>query len=98
MKRIAAGAVLLFVLALAAPAAAQARDPFIPLISPQSESAAGDGATTGEAAETDPVAPPVSGTGVPDTGGDPSAGLAVAYVLIAAGAGALVLARTSRAA
>lgn len=75
-------------LAFAAPAAAQ-RDPFDPLIEE-------GGTTTGVSSGTGTgVAPapavPVSGDGLANTGADPSPWLALAYVLIGAGAAAVAM-------
>jgi hypothetical protein len=75
---------------LAAPALAQ-RDPFDPVIDPNPPTTTTDGTTSsGEG----PVVQPVPGTDVmANTGSDPSPWLAIAYALVAVGAGAIVIAK-----
>jgi hypothetical protein len=92
-------AIAVFVLALvlvalvAAPAMAQTRDPFEPLVVP-------GGAVDPETGEpvTDPqVAPPVQPSEpMPNTGADTSSWFGLAYALIGVGAGMVVLARLYR--
>lgn len=81
-------------IAAAAPAMAQ-RDPFEPLVDPNAGTTGTttDSGTTG--AEPDPFQENGS-DGLPNTGGDPSPWLVIAYGLVALGAGALVLAKISR--
>jgi hypothetical protein len=82
-------------LALAVPAAAQVRDPFDPIVGEEEE-------TTGGATETQPatqggeteVRPQPVTEVSPNTGGDPSPFLIVAYGLLAVGVGAIVLSKT----
>jgi hypothetical protein len=66
-----------------------ARDPFVPLIGP-SPTATGV-APTSDPAPTDPVDPDPEP--LPDTGSSTSSWFGVGYVLVAFGAGALVLSR-----
>jgi hypothetical protein len=82
------------VLAFAAPAAAQLRDPFDPLVTE------GEGTTEGTTEGTGttgggPVVQPQPATEVDaNTGGDPSPFLVIAYGLLALGAGAVVISKT----
>ncbi|MGH2693817.1 MAG: hypothetical protein ACRDJJ_03270 [Actinomycetota bacterium] len=81
------------VLALAAPAAAQLRDPFDPLVTE------GEGTTGGAAEDTTQgggteVQPQPATEVDANTGGDPSPFLVVAYGLLALGVGAVVISRT----
>ena len=95
MRRAIAVAVLALVLLtlFAAPAMAQARDPFVPLVQP-------GGAVDPESGEpvTDPqVAPPVQPSEpMPNTGVDASSWFGLAYALLAVGAGMVVLGRMYR--
>ena len=83
------------VLSVAAPAAAQARDPFDPLVD---ESAVTNGTVTGTTTidgETDAeVGTVVETERLANTGSEVQPWLVVAYTLVAMGAAALVLART----
>ena len=79
---------------VATPALAQ-RDPFEPLIDPNA-STVGTGGTTTDPGTSDPATTfePVNGSEVlANTGSDVSPWLAIAYSLIALGAGAVVIAR-----
>ncbi len=96
-KLVALAAVLVALLATAPSAAAHPtglRDPFEPLISPEDETATATSTATTEAPEVG-TATTIDETdqGLPTTGSDPSSWLAVAYFMIAAGAGALAFAR-----
>jgi hypothetical protein len=83
--------VVLIGLVFAAPAAAQLRDPFEPLV----EEGATAGTTTGETTGgTTTVQPGPATEAEPTTGADPSPYLMVAYALVAIGAGAIVIAKT----
>lgn len=100
MRRIAAAAVLAVAVTILVGAPALAtKDPFKPLVtSEQAATATTTGATTTTTTTAqDPAAPtePLSES-VPNTGADVATWLVVAYGLVAAGAGALVLARTLR--
>ena len=92
MRRAFAVVVLALVLLvlIAAPAMAQARDPFVPLVQP-------GGAVdpeTGEPVAGPQVAPPVQPSEpMPNTGTDTSSWFGLAYALIAVGAGMVVLGR-----
>ena len=90
-------------LALSSPAAAHKtglRDPFEPLISP--EDGTSTVTTTTDTTTTDTTDPGTTGTviepdnGLPSTGSNAIDWLAIAYVLVAAGAGALALAKGNR--
>ncbi len=78
----------------AAPAFAQARDPFDPLVTQSSGSSAGGGggSETGDTTPQGDVAPAAEDA-LPATGADTSVWLGLAYVLVALGAGALVLSK-----
>jgi LPXTG-motif cell wall-anchored protein len=82
----------------AAPANAQQRDPFDPLVS--SGSVDDTGTTTGSTqtqADPEPTTstqPAVQESSLPNTGSDMSEWLVVAYVLVATGAGLLLLTKT----
>ena len=96
MKKIVFGLVLASIVALvsAAPAFAQARDPFDPLVT-QSSSA---GSSGGGGSETDFQAPqgdvaPTGQEALPATGASTSVWLGIAYVLVALGVGALALSK-----
>jgi hypothetical protein len=96
MKKIVFGLVLASIVALvsAAPAFAQARDPFDPLVTQSSSSSSGSGG----ASETDYQAPqgdvaPAGQEALPATGANTSVWLGIAYVLVALGVGALVLSK-----
>jgi hypothetical protein len=94
MRRIlATAALILCVLAVAAPAFAAVRDPFE---SPISVSAGGVPATTTQDTTTTevPFTPP-SDERTPDTGFDATTWMGIAYVLVAAGAGVMVLGQTA---
>ncbi len=89
-------------LVLSSPAAAHKtglRDPFEPLISP--EDATTTDTTTTDTTTTDPTDPETTVTvtdpddGLPSTGSNPIDWLAISYVLVAAGAGALALAKVN---
>jgi hypothetical protein len=97
MKKIVFGLVLASIVALvsAAPAFAQARDPFDPLVT-QSSSAG----SSGGGGDTDPdyQAPqgdvaPAGEEALPATGASTSMWIGFAYVLVAAGVGALALSK-----
>lgn len=104
MRRLTLLAAILAVSAVAAPALAQERDPFEPLVGPTADGAGdpgaggqGDGGTDdGEAGAgdgaTDGDAAAPDGE-LPNTGVDPAPWLVLAYALIAAGVAALVLGR-----
>jgi hypothetical protein len=81
------------VLALAAPAAAQLRDPFDPLVT---EGSTTEGTTDGTGTTGGgPVVQPQPATEVDaNTGGDPSPFLVIAYGLLALGVGAVVISKT----
>jgi|ERR687895_624087 hypothetical protein len=96
MKKIVFGLVLASIVALvsAAPAFAQARDPFDPLVT-QSSSA---GSSGGGGSETDFQVPqgdvaPAGQEALPATGASTSVWLGIAYVLVALGVGALALSK-----
>jgi LPXTG-motif cell wall-anchored protein len=80
-------------LIVAAPALAQQRDPFDPVIEPQETVVA-----TGEGGTPEPGTTPAEDTAgteqLPNTGGDPNAWLVAAFVLIALGAGVVVVAKS----
>jgi LPXTG-motif cell wall-anchored protein len=96
MRRALAVAILALVLVVlvAAPAMAQQRDPFQPLIDPNAPVVAPGDPAPG----TDPdTAPPFQpNEQVPNTGADTSSWFGLAYALIAIGAGLVVLARLYR--
>ncbi|MGH2786496.1 MAG: LPXTG cell wall anchor domain-containing protein [Actinomycetota bacterium] len=96
MKKIVMCLVLASIAALlsAAPAFAQARDPFDPLVTQSSGSSAGGGggSETGDTTPQGDVAPAAEDA-LPATGADTSVWLGLAYVLVALGAGALVLSK-----
>lgn len=91
-------------LGLASPSVAHPRDPFVPLIrqpaatDPAADSAADPATPAGDSgvASADDEAVPAQG-GLPATGAGSVPWLALAYFLIAAGAGIVVLGRTLRA-
>ena len=87
---------------LSSPALAQTsglRDPFEPLISPEDETPTDT--TNTDTTTTDPTEPTVTvpdpDDGLPNTGSNTTDWLAIAYVLVAAGAGTLSLAKWNRA-
>jgi hypothetical protein len=85
---------LFAVLALVAPAAAQLRDPFEPLVTEGSTTegtTGGTGTTDGGGTEVQPQ--PATEVDA-NTGGDPSPFLVIAYGLLALGAGALIVSKT----
>jgi hypothetical protein len=85
---------LVAVLALAAPAAAQLRDPFDPLVTEGSTTegtTGGTGTTTGGGQEVQPQ--PATEVDA-NTGGDPSPFLVIAYGLLAVGVGAVIVSKT----
>jgi len=90
-------ATLLLSLVTAAPSLAQLRDPFDPLVTEDTAASGGNGTTgaTGDPSDPEATAPPAPETaeGLPTTGGDPTPWLTSAYVLLACGAAAVVLAR-----
>src|SRR5438874_13770396 len=96
MRRVAVAALVgAAVLALAAPAWAGVhrtlRDPFQPLVT-QASGGGGTGGTTTSTPAPAPSAPAVTTPGtLATTGTDPSPWLALAYVLVAAGAGGIVV-------
>jgi LPXTG-motif cell wall-anchored protein len=79
----------------AAPALAQQRDPFDPLVSSGSVDDTGTAAdstqTQADAGTTTTTQPVVQESSLPNTGSNVSEWLVVAYVLVATGAGLLVL-------
>jgi hypothetical protein len=80
----------------AAPAFAQARDPFDPLVTQSSSGGTSGGG--GGGSETVDVAPqgnvaPAGQEALPATGADTSVWLGVAYVLVALGVGAIALSK-----
>ena len=91
MRRLVCAAALFSVLLLAAPAVAQVRDPFDPLLTTGSETDTDTGITTDTPpvttppAETPLVNPPPPSDDLPNTGADPKNLLTLAYVLLAAG-------------
>ena len=86
---------ILIVGAFAAPAFAQLRDPFDPLIS--TNGTVEPGAQPDDGTSPDVVVPPDrSEQGMPNTGQDSNTWLVLAYGLICAGATALVVARSRR--
>jgi hypothetical protein len=98
---IVAGSCVVLV-ALAGPAAGQVRDPFDPVVDTSVETTTHTGQTT---SSTEPSAstetttttttPTTTDEGtLPTTGGSVSSWLGIAYVLVAAGAGLLLLAKT----
>jgi hypothetical protein len=83
---------LVAVLALAAPAAAQLRDPFDPLVT---EGSTTEGTTEGTGTTDGPEVQPQPATEVDaNTGGDPSPFLVIAYGLLAVGVGAVIVSKT----
>lgn len=88
---LAAGAL---VLAAASPALAQ-RDPFDPIVDPNSGTAPSGSADSTETTE-EPVFAPSEPESMPNTGSDPSSWLAIAYALIVMGAGTIALAKIYR--
>lgn len=85
-------AAAIFVLLFAAPAMAQTRDPFQPVID-----TSGGGATSGEAPTTageGEVVVPQDPGGLANTGVDTDPWLVIAYVLISVGAAVVVLSKT----
>lgn len=104
MRRLTLLAAVLAVSAVAAPALAQERDPFEPLVDPtadgagdagaggQDDGATDDGSTDDGDGAADGDAAASDGE-LPNTGVDPVPWLVLAYALIALGAAALVLAR-----
>jgi hypothetical protein len=95
MRRALAVVVLALILValIAAPAMAQARDPFVPLVQP----GGGVDPATGEPVTDPQVAPPVQPSEpMPNTGADTSSWFGLAYALIAVGAGMVVLGRLYR--
>lgn len=99
MRKVAVAIVLAVALTILVGAPALAtKDPFKPLVtSEQAATTTTTGATTTTTTAQEPAAPtqPLSES-VPNTGADVATWLVVAYGLVAAGAGALVLARTLR--
>ena len=92
MRRLVCAAALFAVLFVAAPAGAQVRDPFDPLLTTESKTdttaPSGETGTTPVVTppESDPIEnPPPPTDGLPNTGSDPKNLLALAYVLLAAG-------------
>ena len=93
MRRLVCAAALFIVLLVAAPAGAQVRDPLDPLLTTGSETGTDtDTGTTTDTPVTTPPAenplvnPPSPTDDLPNTGTDPKNLLALAYVLLAAGA------------
>ena len=86
-------AAVVFVLVVAAPAMAQTRDPFRPVID-----TTGGGATDGGGGSVTlpegEVPPPLQNEVMANTGADTEPWLVAAYVLVAAGAGIVVLSKT----
>ncbi|HVM34217.1 MAG TPA: hypothetical protein VM784_02630 [Actinomycetota bacterium] len=100
MRRFVLGLVTALLLILSVPAAAHPRDPFVPLIAPAA-TAAGDAGAPEEppAARGDDAPAPAAvtaGERLPATGGNLETWLVVAYMVIAAGAAAVVLGKTFR--
>ncbi|MDQ4026573.1 MAG: LPXTG cell wall anchor domain-containing protein [Actinomycetota bacterium] len=98
---VVAGSSILLV-ALASPAEGQVRDPFDPVVDTSAQTTTDTGALT---SSTDPAATTETTTTattetttdegtLPNTGGSVSTWLAIAYVLVAAGAGLLLFAKT----
>jgi LPXTG-motif cell wall-anchored protein len=89
------GAIATITLITAAPAFAQQRDPFDPLISSGSVddtgTTAGSTQTQADVGTTTTTQPVVQESSLPNTGSNMSEWLVVAYVLVAVGAGLLVL-------
>lgn len=85
-----------FLVLLAVPAFAQARDPFQPLVTQDTTGTTTDttGDTTTDTTQ-DPVFQENGSDGLPNTGSDPSVWLVAAYGLVALGIAAIVLARIS---
>jgi LPXTG-motif cell wall-anchored protein len=98
---VVAGSSILLV-ALASPAAGQVRDPFDPVVDTSAQTTTDTGAVTSSrdpAATTETTTTATTETTtdegtLPNTGGSVSTWLAIAYVLVAAGAGLLLLAKT----
>ena len=82
------------VLAVAAPAGAQARDPFDPLIDENVTTGTVDGTTTVDGQTDDVVDTVVETERLANTGSDVEPWLVVAYTLVAMGGAALALSRT----
>lgn len=98
MKKIVLCLALASIVALvsAAPAFAQARDPFDPLVTQGSSGGSSGGG--GGTSEPDDAAPqgnvaPAPQEALPATGADTSVWLGLAYVLVALGVGALALSK-----
>jgi hypothetical protein len=95
MRRALAVVVLALVLValVAAPAMAQTRDPFVPLVQPGGAVDPG----TGDPGTDPEVAPPFQpDEQVPNTGADTASWFGLAYALIGVGAGMVVLGRLYR--
>jgi LPXTG-motif cell wall-anchored protein len=98
---VVAGSCVLLV-ALAGPAAGQMRDPFDPVVDTSVETTTDTGQTTSsteppaatETTATTTTESTADEETLPNTGGSVSSWLAIAYVLVAAGAGLLLLATT----
>lgn len=86
-------AAVVFVLAVAAPAMAQARDPFDPVIDTTGGSATNEGGEPVTLPEGE-VPPPAQSEVMANTGADTEPWLVTAYVLVAVGAGIVVLSKT----
>jgi len=84
---------LVALLALAAPAAAQLRDPFEPLVT-EGEGTTGTTEGTGTTGGGTEVQPQPATEVDANTGGDPSPFLIIAYGLLAIGVGAVIVSRT----
>lgn len=85
--------VLATLVLLAAPAFAQ-RDPFDPVIDPNAAPVVTTGTTTTDTSTTTTTVPPnVGSDALANTGGDVAPWLAIAYGLVAMGAGAVVIGR-----
>ena len=96
MKKIVFGLVLASIVALvsAAPAFAQARDPFDPLVTQSSSggTSGGGGGGSVDVAPQGDVAP-AGQEALPATGADTSVWIGIAYVLVALGVGAIALSK-----
>lgn len=98
VQRLVLAAVMIVALLAPAAALAQQRDPFDPLVKEGSGStiSASTDTTDGEDSATrnnDAAQQPVADESLPTTGGDATSWLALAYMLIAVGAGVLLLGR-----
>jgi hypothetical protein len=95
MKKLAAliPPALVLLALMAAPAFAQ-RDPFDPLIDPNAAPAVTTGTTTTDTSTTTTTVPPNVGSDeLANTGADVAPWMAIAYGLVAMGAGAVVIGR-----